>query len=202
MSDTRALCLCVGRYSEAVNILYQRHVFTFDNVERILDFASAILPRRVAQIRAVHFTYVFPFNPKGYLGDLEADWRRYCTACNVIADMAYLEELVIHIHPQNGLRAYVTPYLVQPLRQIVRPSNFVVHVFAKGRCNEFEPQDRDVTGMSAYSTYSGISGASSSSGNSSVALMDTTTNARPFKLVLRRDKDSCGPRLLLGSEAP
>lgn len=142
----------------------------------------------------MHFTYVFPFNPKGYLGDLEADWLRYCSACNVLADMPYLEELILHIHPQNGLRAYVTPYLVQPLRKIVRPSNFIVHVFAKGSCKEFEPSDREVNGMSSYSTYSGFSGTSSSSGASSVALIDSAGGSTPFKLILRRDKDSCGPR--------
>ncbi|KAJ5247830.1 hypothetical protein N7468_002813 [Penicillium chermesinum] len=190
---------CRMIYSEAVNIMYQRHVFIFDNVDRILDFASAIIPRRLAQIRAVHFTYVFPFNPKGYLGDLEADWRRYCSACNALADMASLEELIIHIHPQNGLRAYVTPYLVQPLRKIVRPSNFIVHVFAKGHLNQSESVDRAKNGMSSYSGYSGFSGSSNSSG-SSVTLIDPTGSSPPFKLVLRRDKDSCGPRRLIGSK--
>lgn len=116
------------RYSETINLIYQRNVFSFDHADSIISLSKTILPNRLDQIRSIRFTYHFPYNPYGYVGDLYVDWRGYCSACEILATMSHLEELVIHLHPEN-LGPNAAAFIVRPLVQIKQAKSFIVHMF-------------------------------------------------------------------------
>lgn len=116
------------RYSETINMIYNRNTFSFDHADSIIGLSNTLLPKRLDQIRSIRFTYHFPYNPYGYVGDLYVDWRRYCSACEVLARMSQLEELIIHLHPEN-LGPNAAAFIVRPLVQIKQPKLFTVHMF-------------------------------------------------------------------------
>ncbi|KAJ5093738.1 hypothetical protein N7456_009599 [Penicillium angulare] len=121
---------CQAAKMEAVGFvaLLQTCRLIFDHADSIIGLSNTLLRKRLDQIRSIRFTYHFPYNPYGYVGDLYVDWRRYCSACEVLARMSQLEELIIHLHPEN-LGPNAAAFIVRPLVQIKQPKLFTVHMF-------------------------------------------------------------------------
>lgn len=120
------------RYSEAVDLLYARNVYCFDDIDTIVRLSRTILPQRLDQMRRTRLTYHFPYKPRSKPPQQRrVDYNGYASACNVLSKLPNLEELIIHLHFGHLLSADSAALLLDPLRQIRQLRTFSVHLYIR-----------------------------------------------------------------------
>lgn len=81
-------------------------------------------------MRWVRLTYHFPYKPLSKSPQQSCpDYNAYASACDVLAKLPNLEELIIHLHFAHGLEANSAALLLDPLHQIRQLGIFSVHLY-------------------------------------------------------------------------
>lgn len=105
-------------------------MYCFDDIDTIIRFSRTVLPPRMDQLRWVRLTYHFPYKPLSKPPQQRRpDYNTYASACEVLAKLPNLEELIIHLHFPHTLRANSASLLLDPLRRIRQLKTFSVHLY-------------------------------------------------------------------------
>jgi hypothetical protein len=101
----------VVRYSEIIDIIFQKNTFLFHYTDELIDFSHTLLPQRLGLIRTLRLSLPGP-NP---------NWNR---CCQILATkLPGLKTLTIHLDPPSINRL---DYWLTPLYQIQQPTVFKV----------------------------------------------------------------------------
>lgn len=127
----------MGRYSECIDLVYSRLIFSFNDPLHITWLASTTLPHRLAQITTVRLRWrfvdvnaVYPQGPcykVAFIPPYNAkDWE---SACQALASMTGLQDLRIFLdaEPMAGRRDDWSSEVYAQLALITTPPTFDVY---------------------------------------------------------------------------
>lgn len=91
---------CRRVYRETIPILYETNIFDINHVDTLTYLRRSVLPQRLDQIRKLNFTCEFQSHSDyGPPYDLDT----WIAACDSLARLAGLEELMVHLIGYEGL---------------------------------------------------------------------------------------------------
>lgn len=86
---------CRAIYTEAISKLYKDNIFDINHIYPILYLRQSVLPKRLNQIRFLNFTWNFKYHRASSPG--RYGLQRWGAACDVLASLDGLQELVIYL---------------------------------------------------------------------------------------------------------
>lgn len=135
---------CRKVYMEAISVLYNGNIFDINHVDTPMYLQRLVLPRRLNQIHIVNFAWEFKYHTG--LAQAPYDLATWREACDVLASLAGLQELTMHLTgydltPGANTKCYWGP-LLETLARIKPAKKF--HVFlpwSDGQCSEAKNEE-------------------------------------------------------------